>query len=209
MPRPPDGLPRFTRAERLVHRSTAVLVAVLAVTGAALSYEPLVLVVGRRPLVETVHVVAGALLPVPTLAGLWWSRALRADIAALNRFTPIDWEWLRRRDRRAAGLAVGKFNAGQKVASALVAGAGIVLFGTGLLLLLPARVDLPVGVRQGATVTHDLFTFGLLALLAGHVWQALRHPEARAALRTGVVDRQYAEREHPAWAAGGGGPQVR
>jgi len=37
-------------------------------------------------------------------------------------------------------------------------------------------------------------------LLAGHVWLAYRHPEARAALRTGMVDREYAEREHPAWA---------
>jgi formate dehydrogenase subunit gamma len=56
-------------------------------------------------------------------------------------------------------------------------------------------------VRQGATVTHDLFTFGIVVLLAGHTLLALRHPEARAALRRGYVDRQYAEREHPAWVA--------
>jgi formate dehydrogenase subunit gamma len=86
-----------------------------------------------------------------------------------------------------------------------MAGAGIVLFATGLLLLAPDLVDLPVAVRQGATITHDLFTFGVLALLAGHTWLALRHPEARAALRTGVVDRAYAEREHAGWAALGGG----
>ena len=81
------------------------------------------------------------------------------------------------------------------------------LFGTGLLLIAPARINLPVSVREGATVTHDLFTFGLLALLAGHLWLALRHPQARAAMRGGTVDRDYAEREHPAWAAQvGGGP---
>ena len=201
MHRPLDPLPRFTRGETLVHRTTAALVAALAVTGAVLYYEPLMLLVGRRPLVEGVHVAAGLLLPLPTVVGLLRSPALRADVATLNRFAPADWEWLRHRDRRRAGLAVGKFNGGQKVAAAMTAGAGAVLLGTGLLLLAPVWIDLPVGVRQGATYTHDVFTFGLLTLLAGHIWMAWRHPEARAALRTGVVDPAYAAREHPAWVA--------
>jgi formate dehydrogenase subunit gamma len=181
------------------------VVATLVATGSVLYVEPLALLVGRRPLVEGVHIAAGLLLPLPTLLGLWRSPELRADVAALGRLAPVDSEWLRRRDRRDARLAVGKFNGGQKLAAATMAGAGIVLFATGLLLLAPDLVDLPVAVRQGATITHDLFTFGVLALLAGHTWLALRHPEARAALRTGVVDRAYAEREHAGWAALGGG----
>ena len=198
--RRPESLPRFSRGERLVHRSTATLVAVLTLTGAALYVPSLALLVGRRTAVEAVHVVAGLVLPVPTLLGLAFSASLRADLRALGRMTATDWRWLRRRDRRKARLPVGKFNGGQKLAAAVVAGAGLVLFGTGLLLLAPARFSLPVSIRQGATITHDLFTFGLLVLLAGHVWLAYRHPEARAALRTGLVDREYAEREHPAWA---------
>jgi len=201
---PPDRLPRFTRAETWVHRSTAAIVAVLTVTGAILYDEQLALLFSRRLLIEGTHVVAGLLLPVPTLVGLWCSREFRADVTTLARFASTDWDWLRRRDRRTAGLPVGKFNGGQKLAAATVLGAALVLFGTGLLLLAPARISLPVGVRQGATVTHDLFTFGLLVLLAGHLWLALRHPEARAALRSGYVDRHYAEREHPAWAAESG-----
>jgi formate dehydrogenase subunit gamma len=200
MRRPDLSIPRFSRGERLVHRSTGVLVGVLVVTGAALYVPSLALLVGRRTTVEAVHVVAGFLLPVPTLAGVALSASLRADLRALNRMAGTDWQWLRRRDRRRSGLPVGKFNGGQKLAAAVIAGAGLVLFGTGVLLLAPARVSLPVGIRQGATITHDLFTFGLLALLAGHAWLAYRHPEARAALRTGYVDREYAEREHPAWA---------
>ena len=199
--RPPaDSLPRFTRAERLVHRGTAALVGVLTATGAVLYVEPLSLLVGRRLLVEGVHVAAGLLLPVPFLLGLWRSRALRADVRLLGRMLPVDGQWLRRRDRRAAGLPVGKFNGGQKLAAATMLGAGLVLLGTGLLLLAPARVALPDSVREGATVTHDLFTFGLVVLLVGHLWLAWRHPQARAALRTGAVERTYAEREHPAWA---------
>ena len=196
-----ETLPRFSRAETWVHRSTAGLVAVLAVTGAVLYLEPLALLVGRRLLVEGVHVAAGLLLPVPMLVGLWASPSLRADVRLLGRMTSVDAQWLRRRDRRRAGLAVGKFNGGQKLAAATMLGAGLVLFGTGVLLIAPARIDLPNSLREGATITHDLFTFGLLVLLAGHLWLALRHPQARVALRTGSVDRGYAEREHPAWAA--------
>ena len=203
MPRPDPSrrLPRFSQAERRVHRATAALVGVLAVTGATLYVPSLALLVGRRTAVEGTHIVAGLLLPVPMLLGLALSPAMRADVRLLNRMTATDWRWLRRRDRRTAKLAVGKFNGGQKLASAAVAGMGLVLFGTGVLLIAPARVSLPVSVREGATITHDLFTFGLLVLLAGHIWLAYRHPEARAALRTGLVDREYAEREHPAWAA--------
>jgi formate dehydrogenase subunit gamma len=184
-----------------VHRSTAALVGVLFLTGLTLYYGPLAVLVSRRALVETTHVVAGLLLPVPMLAGLLASPELRRDVALLGRMTKVDRVWLRRSDRRRARLAVGKFNGGQKLAAATMAGAGLVLLGTGLLLLAPVRLDLPDGVREGATVTHDLFTFGLLVLLAGHVWLAQRHPEARAAMRTGTVDRAYAEREHAAWAA--------
>ena len=194
-----DEVPRFARAERLVHRSTAVLVGVLVATGSVLYVEPLAVAVGRRPLMATLHVIAGVLVAVPTALGLLVSQPFRDDVAALGAFGPDDRSWLRRRDRRVAGLRVGKFNAGQKLAAATMAGAGAVLLVTGLLLLAPLGLDLPDRVREGATFTHDVFTFGLLLLLVGHAWQASRHPEARAALRTGSIDRAYAEREHPAW----------
>ncbi len=199
MHQPEPRLPRFTRAERWVHRSTTGLVGVLFVTAAALYYPPISIAVGRRPLVAAVHVTAGLLLPVPTLLGLL-SPALRADLVRLNRMTGADRAWLRRRDRRTAGLPVGKFNGGQKLAAAFVAGAGLVLFGTGLVLLGPVRLDVPVGWRQGATLVHDTLAGLLFVLLAGHVWQAYRHPAARTAMRTGEVDGDYARREHPQWA---------
>lgn len=202
MRRPNDVLPRFSRAELWVHRCTAFLVFVLAVTGSALYVEQLSLLIGRRVLVEGVHIVAGLLLPVPMLIGLFVSPALRADVRVLGRMSRLDWSWLRRRDRRAARLPVGKFNGGQKLAAAVMVGAALVLFGTGLLLIAPARINLPVDVRQGATITHDLFTFGFLVLVLGHLWLAYTHPEARTALRTGTVDRAYAEREYAGWAAG-------
>jgi formate dehydrogenase subunit gamma len=196
----PVSLPRFTTSEKWVHRSTGVLVAALTVTGAVLYYEPFALAVGRRPLVEGIHIVAGLLLPLPALAGAMASPALRRDFATLGRMTALDWQWLRRKDRRRARLPIGKFNGGQKLASAVLLGGLLVLFCTGLLLIAPARINLPVGTRQGATIVHDTFTFGVLLLLAGHFWLALRHPEARQALRTGRMDRRYAEIEYAGWA---------
>jgi len=196
---PTRTLPRFSPLERFAHRWTAVLSLVLLASGMALFYPPLALLVGRRTFVEAVHVMAGLLLPLPAVRA-FADPGFRADIAHLNRFLPDDWTWLRRRDRRRAGLAVGKFNAGQKLAAACFAAAGVVLFGTGLLLLFPTQLALPDSIRQGATVVHDATTLAVVALLAGHAWLAWRHPEARAALRTGEMDAAYARREYPRWA---------
>jgi formate dehydrogenase subunit gamma len=191
---------RFTPVERFAHRSTAGLVLVLIASGFSLFYQPLALLVGRRTFVEGVHVVAGFALPLPTFAALL-SAQFRNDLSRLNRFAPDDWQWLRRRDRRRSKLAVDKFNAGQKLAAACFGAAGVVLFGTGLLLLFPDQLSLSDDIRQGATVVHDTVTLGLVALLVGHARLAMRHPEARAAMRTGVMDANYARQEYAAWAA--------
>jgi formate dehydrogenase subunit gamma len=200
MPPRSATIPRFTPLERFTHRSTAVLTVVLIVSGLCLLYPPLALLVGRRPLVESVHVAAGLLLPWPTLVALF-TPAFRADLARLDRFVPDDWEWLRRSDRRTAPLAVDKFNAGQKLAAACFGAAGVVLLGTGLLLLFPDQLGLPDSIRQGATVVHDATTLALIALFLGHLWLAMSHPEAREAMRTGEMDLRYARREYAAWAA--------
>ena len=198
---PPERVPRFTRTETLVHRSTSVLVLALLATGIALYVPSVSVLVGRRSLLATTHVLCGLALPFPMLLGLLGCPELRRDVAALGRFVGDDAVWLRRPDRRTAGLRVGKFNAGQKLAAALFLSAGLVLIGTGLLLLVPVGVDLPDSVRTGATFTHDVVTWALLLLLLGHLWEAWRHPEARRALRSGSMDRGYAETHHPAWSA--------
>jgi len=198
---PPDLLPRFTRTETLVHRTTSLLVFALLATGIALYVPSLSVLVGRRSLLASIHVACGLVLPVPMLLGLLSSPELRTDVASLGRFVGDDAAWLRRRDRRSSGLRVGKFNAGQKLAAALFLGAALVLVGTGLLLLAPVGLDVPDTIRAGATFSHDVVTWALLALLVGHLWQAWRHPEARRALRSGAMDRTYAEAQHPAWVA--------
>lgn len=200
----PPELLRFDPAARWVHRVTAVLVGVCLATAAVLYLEPLATLVGRRALVVQVHVWAGLALPLPVLLGRL-SAAVRADLRALDRWTAVDRAWLRRRDRRTAGLPVGKFNAGQKLNAALSAGGGLVLLGTGIVMEYGHAWPLPL--RTGATWVHDWTAAALFLLVLGHVHLAYKDEDARRGLRTGRVPVGWARREHPAWAAGfPGGP---
>jgi formate dehydrogenase subunit gamma len=189
---------RFTRAERLVHRTTGLLMGLCLLTAFALYYGALSLAVGHRHTVELVHVWAGYALPVPLLLGLA-SSAYRSDLGRLNRFSSEDWRWLRSKRRRDGTFGVGKFNAGQKLNASVTAGSIAVLLGTGTLMFFTGLVRL--SWRTGATFVHDWFALGLGLLVLGHIFYAVSDPEARAGMRTGRVSRRWAEKEHPEWAA--------
>ncbi|MFE0576036.1 cytochrome b/b6 domain-containing protein [Streptomyces albogriseolus] len=190
---------RFAPAQRWAHRATALLMGVCVATAACLYVPQLAQLAGRRALVVTLHQWSGLLLPVPVLAAAV-SRAFRADLARLNRFGPHDRVWLRaalRRDRRPASRPAGKFNAGQKLYAAWIAGATLVMLGTGLLMWFTHLT--PLVWRTAATFVHDWLALTVGIVLAGHVGMALADPEARRGLRTGSVRREWAEREHPLW----------
>ncbi|MFE1800222.1 cytochrome b/b6 domain-containing protein [Streptomyces sp. NPDC059517] len=190
---------RFTPAERWVHRTTALLMGLCVLTAGCLYLPQLAELVGRRELVVRVHEWSGLLLPVPVLAGLA-SRAFRADLRLLNRFGPHDKVWLRsalRRDDRPESRPAGKFNAGQKTYAAWIAGAVLVMVGTGLLMWFTHLA--PLVWRTSATFVHDWLALTIGLVLAGHIGMALARPESRRGLRTGSVSREWAEREHPLW----------
>ncbi|SMF22548.1 cytochrome b/b6 domain-containing protein [Streptomyces sp. Amel2xC10] len=196
---PTARIPRFTRAERWIHRTTALLMGVCVVTAAALYVPEFAQLVGRRALLVRLHEWAGLALPAPVLAGLA-SRAFRGDLGRLNRFGPHDRRWLRaalRRDRRRAERPAGKFNAGQKIYAAWIAGATLVMLGTGLLMWFTHLT--PLQWRTSATFVHDWLALTIGIVLAGHIGMALGDPEARRGMRTGAVSREWAEREHPLW----------
>jgi formate dehydrogenase subunit gamma len=195
----PRELTRFAPSSRAVHRATAVLGITCLVTAAALYLEPVAELVGRRNVVVDVHVWSGLALPVPALLGAL-AAATRSDFRLLNRFTPADRVWLRRRDRRRAGLPVGKFNAGQKLNASLSAGGGLVLLGTGIVMAYGRQW--PLNLRIGATFVHDWTAAAFLLLVVGHLWFASHDEDARRGMRTGSVPVGWALREHPAWAAG-------
>ncbi|MFF1680609.1 cytochrome b/b6 domain-containing protein [Streptomyces sp. NPDC058256] len=190
---------RFSRAERWVHRVTALLMGVCVVTAACLYVPQLAELVGRRELVVRLHEWAGLALPVPVLAGLA-SRAFRSDLGRLNRFGPHDRVWLRsalRREKRRSSRPAGKFNAGQKAYASWIAGASLVMLGTGLIMWFTHLT--PLMWRTSATFVHDWLALTIGIVLAGHIGMALGDPEARRGLRTGSVSREWAEREHSLW----------
>ena len=191
-------LPRFGRPARWVHGGVGVLMLVCLLTAAVLYNSSLQVLVGHRRVVELVHVWCGFALPVPLLLGLA-SAGYRAELRRLNRFTPADWRWLRSRTRRDGRIPVGKFNAGQKLNGSLSTGAIGVLLLTGVVML---STDLaPLSWRTGATLVHDWTALAVGLLVLGHTSFALRDPIALRSLRTGTVHRDWARREHPAWAA--------
>lgn len=197
---------RFTRAERGVHHATALLMIICLGTAACLYLPPISAAVGRRDLIASIHVVAGFLLPVPVLLG-WLSRAFRRDVGRLNRFLLRDWEWLRRRDRRATAagrgvIEVGKFNAGQKLNASFVAGSILVMLGTGVIMLSgspPIPRFGPDTWRTGATFVHDWLTLGIFVMFLGHLYYALGDPGALNGMLTGRVPRSWAARHHAGW----------
>lgn len=191
-------LQRFTRAERYLHRSVAALTFVLIATGAALYLPSISVLVGNRPLVSNIHVIAGFVLPVPILLALL-SRAFRRDAESLNRFSPDDWKWLRSRDRRSGSVPVGKFNAGQKLNSAFTIGWILVMLGTGAIMFFNAYF--PDDIRTGATFVHDWLTLVIVVVVGGHIYMAMNDAEARVGMRTGEVSAAWARREHAHWEA--------
>lgn len=172
---------RFDLVERALHWVNAVLVLTLIATGASLYFGPLSEIVGRRTLVKEIHVWAGLLLPVPFLLTLpgRWGAALRRDIGRLNRWGDP------------------KFNRGQQVNAAFVAGALVLLFVTGLMLRWPDpfRDD----IRTGATFVHDWMFVGLGVSVAGHIWLAISYRETLRGMWRGRVSREWARRQRPGW----------
>ena len=193
----PGRLQRFSRAERYLHRSIAALTFVLIATGAALFLPSISVLVGNRPLVSNIHVIAGFVLPVPIVLALF-SRAFRKDIETLNRFSPGDWRWLRSRERRTGRIAVGKFNAGQKLNSAFTLGWILVMLATGSVMFFNAYF--PDDIRTGATFVHDWLTLLVVVVVGGHIYMAMNDAEARVGMRTGEVSTKWAQREHAQWA---------
>jgi len=167
-------------------------------TAAMLYIGPLSTLVGRRGVVEWIHVAAGLALPVPLLLGLA-SKAMRADLRVLDRFTASDWKWLRAKDRRSGRIAVGKFNAGQKLNANFQLGAILVMLLTGSVMRFANHW--PIAWRTGATFVHDWLAYAVLVVVIGHMYMAARDPFALGGMRTGFVPRAWAKREHAAWEA--------
>jgi formate dehydrogenase subunit gamma len=206
-PEEPTGLLlRFDRVERAVHWLNAIAFAILLVTAAALYFQPVGQLFGRRDVVERIHVYTGIALPVPLAAALAgrWGRQLRVDLKRFNRFSRADRDWLRAWSRPRIDRVViqreiqlGKFNPGQKLNAAFTAGAGLVMLGTGVIMYW--YHPWPLVWRTGATFVHDWLALALAVVIAGHLIMAFSDWDALRSMFRGTISRAWARRHAPAW----------
>ncbi len=201
----PARLVRFDAAERTLHWVNAVLFLTVMSTAAVLYVGPLSAAVGRRDLIRQIHVWSGIALPVPilvTLAGRW-GHGFRKDVARLNRWTQDDRRWVRSLGRDPY-VQLGKFNPGQKLNAAFVAGVIIVMLATGSVM--NWFHYFPVDWRTGATFVHDWIAVALFIVVIGHIGTALSDPEALRSMLKGWVDATWARQRRPRWYAEETGP---
>ena len=188
---------RFSRTERLVHWIHASAFFVLLGTGLVLYVPRLSTAIARRPLIKDIHVYTAVawivLLAVVVVIGD--RRGLRRTLRDLDRFDDDDRLWLRLKRRPQ-----GRFNAGQKVHAALVAGFAFLFAVSGFLLWLGER---DTRFRWASTILlHDGLMYVSLILLVGHLYLALIYPATRHALRgitVGSVRRDWAVEHHRKW----------
>jgi formate dehydrogenase subunit gamma len=189
---------RFGRTERVLHWVHAAGFGVLLLSGLFLYWPVLAQVLSDRPLVKTVHLLAAVtwLAALVLVVAGGDHRALRRTRRELEAFSEEDVAWLRRRP----GARAGRFNAGQKLHSAVQAALAVLLTVSGVLLWLGER---DTTFRLAGTIPlHDGATLLLLVLVAGHVWMAVFAPGTRGAMEgivRGTVSEEYAARHHPDW----------
>lgn len=188
---------RFSRTERAAHWIHASAFFLLLGTGLVLYVPRLSTLVARRPLIKDVHVyTALAWIALLTIVVMLGDRSgLRRTLRELDRFDDDDRLWLRRKPRPQ-----GRFNAGQKVHAALVAGFALLFAVSGLLLWLGER---DTRFRWASTILlHDGLMYVSLVVLMGHLYLALIYPATRHALRgitVGSVRRDWALEHHRKW----------
>jgi formate dehydrogenase subunit gamma len=191
---------RFDRVQRAAHWCNALLFGILMLTALPLYFSSLAGVVGRRALVEDIHLWTGVALPVPliiSLLGPWGSR-LRRDLRRINVWTRDEVVWLKALGYKAPRV-VDKFNPGQKLNAIFVGGSIVVMFATGFVL--KWFRFFPLSWRSGATFVHDVFAFAIFAVVAGHILLAVTHPESMRSMIKGWVSEKWAARHASAWLA--------
>jgi formate dehydrogenase subunit gamma len=190
---------RFDGVQRAAHWANALLFGILMVTALPLYFSALADTVGRRPLVEAIHVWTGVVLPLPVLISLLgpWGARMRRDVRRINKWTHDEVIWLRQLGGRGTPRVVDKFNPGQKLNAIFIGSSIVITLASGCIL--KWFRFFPVSWRSGATFVHDVMAFAIFAVVIGHILFALVHPQAMRSIIKGWVSEDWAQRHAPGW----------
>jgi formate dehydrogenase subunit gamma len=202
----PGYVHRFGPEERSLHWLLAATFLTMLATGLILYLPVFAELAANRRLWKSIHIGAAiafwAGLVVLLLTDL--SGSLRRTAGEFDRFDDDDLRWLGWAVvRRGPEPPAGRFNAGQKLNAALVAGLMVVFTVSGVLIYLQ-ETDAAVRGRTSAILVHDIATWIAVPLIAGHLYLALVNPSTRPSLRgmvLGTVRSDWARRHHPKWNA--------
>lgn len=194
---------RFSAFERFSHWMTAVSFIILALSG--INY-----IFGKRYLLPLIGPDAFSTLAHWAkyahnyLAWPFMLGVLFMIIVWLRDNLPkrgVDWTWL----KAGGGMfnnthpSAGRFNAGQKLVFWWVAGAGIVMAITGIMLLFPFAV-FGVNGMQVTQVVHSVIGFLFIAIIIFHIYIGTLGMEgAYDAMGSGEVDVAWARTHHDLW----------
>jgi len=198
----PEYVRRFSGAEQALHWLLAVSFLTMLVTGLILYLPSLAEVAANRRLWKSIHLGAalafwlGTLLIVSSSTG-----GLRRTVGQIDKFDDDDRRWLKWQVRQMGPKPPqGRFNAGQKLNTAVIAGLMVVFTISGTLMYLQ-EVDARFR-GTSAILVHDIAMYIAIPLVIGHLYMALLNPSTRHSLRgmvLGTVRRDWAREHHAKW----------
>ena len=198
----PEYVRRFSSTEQALHWLLAVSFLTMLATGLILYLPSLAQVAADRRLWKSIHLGAalafwlGTLLIVSSSTG-----GLRRTVGQIDRFDDDDRRWLKWQVRQMGPKPPqGRFNAGQKLNTAVIAGLMVVFTVSGTLMYLQ-EVDATFR-GTSAILVHDIAMYIAIPLVIGHLYMALLNPPTRHSLRgmvLGTVRRDWAREHHAKW----------
>ena len=186
--------------ERLVHWTLAISCLVLCFTGLGMMFKSFAFIgniMGGLVVVKYVHNFTGLLFGLALLLAIkmWWHEA---GVFSM----PEDLEWM----KTAGGYLwhvdkvpeVGKYNPGQKMFFLAVAGFGVIMVFTGIIMWFP--LSFPSWIVRLLFFLHALgfvviFPFFFVHLYLGTIGS----PGSLQAMTTGWVTKAWLKKQHPKW----------
>jgi formate dehydrogenase subunit gamma len=198
----PEYVRRFSSTEQALHWLLAVSFLTMLATGLILYLPSLAQVAANRQLWKSIHLGAalafwlGTLLIVSSSTG-----GLRRTVGQIDTFDDDDRRWLKWQVRQMGPKPPqGRFNAGQKLNTAVIAGLMVVFTISGTLMYLQ-EVDATFR-GTSAILVHDIAMYIAVPLVLGHLYMAMLNPSTRHSLRgmvLGTVRRDWAREHHAKW----------